>query len=183
MLKKLLLLGLVLVMSVPSFAQNTRPEQAQKILNAAITQAKSSDKNVFVIFHASWCIWCKRLEKAITSDELKKIFDDNYVMARVDVLERGEKESSIENPGGRAIMKKLGGERSGLPFYLFLDAKGKKIIDSNQMDNNSNIGYPAAETEIAAFLKMIKKSAKHLTDKNAGVIAKYLKENAPKANG
>ena len=180
MLKKLSFSFLFFLISLQYFAQTVKPETADKILKTVVAEAKSSDKNVFVIFHASWCGWCKRLEKAITSDELKKIFEDNFVITHIDVLERDEKIEQLENPGGRDIMTKFGGENSGLPFYVFLDAKANKITDSNVMPENSNIGYPSAPEEIEAFMKIVKKSSKHLNEENVASIAEYLKTNAPK---
>ena len=180
MSRKIFVLVLLLIMSLPSFAQNSKPEPADKILKTDIAEAKSANKNVFVIFHASWCGWCKRLEKAITSDELKNIFNNNFVITHIDVQERGEKIEQLENPGGRDIMANFGGEKSGLPFYVFLDTRGNKITDSNVIPKNSNIGYPAAPEEIEAFVGIVKKSAKHLTEIDIAAITKYFKDNAPK---
>jgi thioredoxin-related protein len=162
-------------------AQDAKPQNANKILKTAYQEAKTSDKNVFLIFHASWCSWCKRLEKAIQSDELKKIFEDNFVITHLDVLERGDKIAVLENPGGKEIMAKLGGEKSGLPFYVWLNAKGEKLANSNVMSENMNIGYPGSAEEIAAFGKLLKSSAKHMDDKQLETILDYLKKNAPKS--
>ncbi len=137
-------------------AQTEKPQQADTILNAAYKESKSSDKKVFLIFHASWCNWCKRLDKAMQSEELKKIFEDNFVITHLDVLEVGEKIAALENPGGKEIMAKLGGEKSGLPFYAFLDATGKKLGDSNVMLKNMNIDYPGSAEEIEVFGKILK---------------------------
>ena len=162
-------------------AQDSKPQQADKILNAAYKEAKTSDRNVFLIFHASWCSWCKRLEKAIQSDELKKILEDNFVITHLDVLERGDKITTLENPGGKEIMAKLGGEKSGLPFYVWLDANGEKLANSNVMSENSNIGYPGSAEEIEAFGKLLKSAAKNMDDKQLETILEYLKKNAPKS--
>ncbi len=162
-------------------AQEAKLLHADKILTAAYKEAKSSDKNVFLIFHASWCSWCRKLEKAMQSDELKKIFEDNFVITHLDVLERGDKIAALENPGGKEIMEKLGGEKSGLPFYVWLNTKGEKLANSNVMPGDSNIGYPGSPEEIEAFGKLLKSSSKHMTDKQLETVLDYLKRNAPKS--
>ena len=106
---------------------------------------------------------------------------DNFIITHLDVQERGDKIKELENPGGNEVMKSFGGEKSGLPFYVLLDAAGKKLADSNVMDKNSNIGYPGSDEEIAAFGKLLKVSAKHLSNENYSVIINYLKKNAPKS--
>lgn len=116
----------------------------------------------------------------MNSDELKKIFEDNYIVTHLDVLERNEKIALFENPGGKEFMAKLGGEKSGLPFYAFLDSEGKMISNSNVMDKESNIGYPGSAEEIEAFGKLLKSSANKLSEEQFATIIEYLKANAPK---
>ncbi|HZT42435.1 MAG TPA: hypothetical protein VFA07_09595 [Chthonomonadaceae bacterium] len=76
-------------------------------------------------------------------------------------------------------MKDLGGEKSGLPFYAFLDAKGKKLADSNVMPGNQNIGYPAAPDEIVAFEKLMEKTAPRMKEADREKVVSYLKKAAP----
>jgi thiol:disulfide interchange protein len=140
------------------------PAPAQEILTAALTRASTDGRNVFVIFHASWCRWCKKLDGVLASPDVREIFQSSYVAVHIDVLERGSKVDSLENPGGKALMSEFGGEKSGLPFYVVLDGKGKKLVNSNLMPGDSNIGFPGAPEELDAFASILKESAPHMSD-------------------
>ena len=160
-------------------AQGQTPPQAKQILDAASKDAAASKKNVLVIFHATWCSWCKRLDAALTDPEAKKVMESNYVIVHLDVQERGDKVKTVENPGGNDIMKDLGGERSGLPFYVVLDPAGKKLADSNVMPGNNNIGFPGTAEEIAAFEKILKETAPHMSSDERAMVTKHLGVKQP----
>ena len=179
--KYLIMLLLLIFSAQVEFRQSNKPDSTQNILKHSIELSKESNKSVFVIFHASWCIWCKRLDSALESSELKKIFDDHFVIVHIDVLERKEKIEELENPGGEKIMTAMGGKDAGLPFFVFLNSSGKKIVNSMAMPKNGNIGYPAAKEEIETFVKLLKKSSRSLTKYQLSEVKEYLEKNAPKS--
>jgi thioredoxin-related protein len=169
---------LLLLTTFAALGRAFKPEPARDIVNTAVKQAAMSGKSVFLIFHASWCGWCKRLDSAFADSRIKQLIEANYVVVRLDVMESAAKKDSLENPGGDTLMKEFGGEKSGLPFIVFLDATGKKIADSNVMPGNQNIGYPSTKAEIAAFEKLLKKTAGHMTEHERAEVKAYLEKHA-----
>jgi hypothetical protein len=53
------------------------------------------------------------------------------------------------------------------------------IANSNVMPKKQNIGYPGSQEEIAAFVKLLQKTAPHMTSKQRDVILNYFKRHAP----
>ena len=149
---KIILIFALLVMQL-TFAQ----EKADLVLNKALTRAKAENKNVLLVFHASWCGWCKLMEKNMNLPATKPLFDKSYVTAYVDVQERGEKKS-LENPGGQELMNQYKGETAGLPFWLMINPKGEVLADSFD-DKGENIGSPASPEEVASFLTKLEKTS------------------------
>ena len=84
--------------------QTAKPDSAQTIIKIATAKAKSSKKNVLVIFHASWCKWCERLETALNDPEIKALMDKNYIVAMLDVKERGDKIQTLRKPWQRKFI-------------------------------------------------------------------------------
>jgi thioredoxin-related protein len=162
--------------------KKAKPEEAQTILERSFSESKLTGKNIFLIFHASWCSWCKRLDKALESEDMKLVFDKYFIITHLDVLESKDKLETLENPGGRDILAKCKGMSSGLPFYVFFDSLGNVLANSNVMPKDQNIGYPGSPDEIEKFAGLIKNASSAITVEEIGQIKEYLKNNAPKIN-
>jgi thiol:disulfide interchange protein len=157
----------------------TTAKSASTVLAEAQQQAKQKHKNVFLHFSASWCGWCHKLEAAMNSPELKHIFTDNYVLAELDIDEDAAHKAQ-ENPGAKELNTQWGGEKSGIPFIVWLDASGKRLADSNVMPKGANIGYPAEPEEIEAFMALVRKTAPKITATDFAMLKSYLVAHAPK---
>lgn len=170
-------------MSGVAFSQpQPEPESADAILEKAYKQAAKEKKNVFVSFHASWCGWCKKLDASINDPSCNEYFNKSYVIVHLTVLESNDKKN-LENPGAPEMYTRYSGGKSGIPFFLIFDKKGKLLADSfmrkpgdDPEKPGQNIGCPASPEEIAAFVEVLKKTSK-ITEPEIKAITERFSKN------
>lgn len=149
---------------------------ADKVLGDAKAQAKKEHKNVLVIFHASWCGWCHKLDDMLADKTVGPLVTKQYVVVHLTVDESPNKKAD-ENPGASAVRDSLGGGKAGLPFYAVINPKGDTLT-SSVAPKSGNIGYPAAPEEIAYFMGMLDKSAPKMSAGDKTAVQTYLKTTA-----
>ena len=129
-MKLKVILASVFILICGVVLSQTQPESAEVLLNKAYKQAAKEKKNVFVIFHASWCGWCKKLEASINDPSCKDYFDKSFIFVHLTVLESKDKKN-LENPGATEMFNKYSGGKSGIPFFQIFNKKGVLLADSN----------------------------------------------------
>jgi thioredoxin-related protein len=141
-----------------------KPQATDKIMKKALSRAKKENKEVMVIFHASWCGWCHRMDSIMNMPETKAFFDNNFVIEHLVVQEAKDKKH-LENPGAGEFMVKHNGDKQGIPFWLIFDDQGNLLADSrmpakdkNGKDVMVNCGCPAQPEEVAYFIGLLKKT-------------------------
>lgn len=156
-------LFLSLILVTGAVAQE-KAAPAKKIMKSAYAQASKENKKVMVIFHASWCGWCKRMDSIMVMPETKAFFENNFVIEHLVVQEAKDKKH-LENPGAEELMIKHNGAGTGIPYWLIFDAKGNLLADSrmpskdkNGKDILANVGCPANPDEVAYFIGLLKKT-------------------------
>lgn len=157
------------------------PESAETILKNACTQAAKENKDVFIIFHASWCGWCHRMDKSMNDETCKKFFDDNFVIRHLVVDESADKKN-LENPGADELRKKYYGDGQGIPFWLLFDKEGKLLADSKRRaegagpETGENTGCPASANEVEYFISVLKETT-NLNSAQLEIISKRFRQN------
>ena len=167
-----ILFALTFFISAISFSQ--APLSAEDVMATARKKAAAENKNVFLIFHASWCGWCHKMDTSMSDPAVKKYFTDNYVIEHL-VVQESKNKKQLENPGAEAMMVQYKGEGQGIPFWLIFDKDGKLLADS-RMENGDNTGCPAKENEVAHFVNVLKKTSR-LKDNELAIIQKRFRRN------
>ncbi|WP_167020134.1 thioredoxin family protein [Chitinophaga sp. Cy-1792] len=176
-MKKLFISVILLLLTYAGYSQHAVP--ADKVLKEASALAAKEHKNVFIIFHASWCGWCHKMDTAMNDAACKPAFEKNYVIRHITVKEAAEKKNT-ENPGGMELLTKYNGDKEGIPFWLVFQPDGKLLADSRMKGTDGalhNIGCPAEPAEIAQFLEILKASS-HMTADELTAIEKRFGEIA-----
>lgn len=175
------LIAILLFVCLVNLAQAQAPQSADAIMSEAYAVAKAQNKKVFVMFHASWCGWCHKMDAAMNEPEMKKYFDDNFVIRHLVVMEP-EAKKNLENPGGAEMMKKYYGDKSGIPYWLVFDANGNLLADSKMRaegdgpEKGNNVGCPASEEEVAYFIGILKKTT-NLKEAELTLISQRFRKN------
>ena len=155
---------------------------ADQVLKAALSQAARENKNVILMFHASWCGWCHKMDTSLNDPTVKKFFDDNYVITHL-VIDESPANKALENAGVYEFRTKYHGDGVGIPFWLIFDKEGKLLADSKIRKNGenaaggNNIGCPANADEVDYFLELLRKTSK-LDEKQLSLVAIRFRKNA-----
>lgn len=150
--------GLLLIMFfVLHQSTGAQTSTTDEVLKPVYAKAAKTNKKVLLIFHASWCGWCKKMDASLADPSIKAAIDKNFEIAHLTVYESATKKS-LENPGALELLTKLGGADKGLPYWFVLDANGTRLADS-QLKPNENTGCPSSEAEVAYFVSVLQKTA------------------------
>lgn len=179
-MKNFILLS-VIFFWLPALHAQQAPPSADDVLQDAIAKAATEHKNVFIIFHASWCGWCHKMDTAMNDRSVKKYFDDNYVIRHLTVYESKGKEN-LENPGALDLLIKYKGNNQGIPYWLIFDKNGKLLADSKirsagqGLEAGENSGCPANKQEVDNFINVLKKTSS-LKEAELAIIYSRFREN------
>ena len=101
-----------------------------------------------------------------------------FAIVRFRVLEQARAKEA-DTPGADALLTRWGGS-TVIPFFAFLDSKGKLIVNSIRPPDadgkhGGDIGHPYESWEIDWFLKMLRDAAPRMTAEELAAIEKPLR--------
>jgi thioredoxin-related protein len=130
---------------------------AKDVRAAAFAQAKKDGKMVFLHFGAPWCPYCHQLDDWMAQPEIAALLAKDFVDVKIDQDRMSGGKEMLEAEAAAA-----GVEADGIPWFVFCDADGKQLANSNAAEGN--IGFPSKPEEVAHFAKMLEKCKRNLTD-------------------
>lgn len=148
-IKKVTILLSFILLSCHGFSQAEKklydPSlDGMKQINEAISQAKSSGKNVLIQYGGNWCPWCIRFHAFCKADaEISKVLDENYVTVKLNY--------SPENHNDAANIFLGNPMRFGFPVFIIIDGKGKVIHIQDSALLEDGQGYD--QKKVAGFMK------------------------------
>jgi thioredoxin-related protein len=139
------------------------PAAANDVVKDACREAAVSHKKVLILFHASWCHWCRKLDTLLTSPDCKDLFGQSYVIRHLTVMESQDKKN-LENPGAQELyLKYAGSVNQGIPFFLIMNDDGTVVADSRIKpagaapgSTGDNMGYPSSKNEVEYFMRVLR---------------------------
>jgi thiol-disulfide isomerase/thioredoxin len=177
--------ALLIVLSLILFSgpSQSDPPSVDQILKEAMQQATKEKKNILIIFHASWCGWCRKMDSSINDESCRKFFEGSYVIRHMVAYESRDKKS-LENPGVYEFLSRYNADELGLPSWFIFDQNGNLLADSqirppgaNITTRGENIGCPTTGKEVASFIEVLKKTS-HLNALQQAAIEKRFLKNA-----
>jgi thioredoxin-related protein len=157
------------------------PASAESVMKEACALASKENKKVFIIFHASWCGWCHKMDNSMNDPVCRKYFDDNFVIRHL-VVDESKEKKDLENPGADQMRNGYFGKGQGIPYWLIFDKDGKLVADSKLRkegegrEGGQNTGCPASAPEVAYFINVLEKTTK-LGKEELSVISQRFRKN------
>lgn len=127
MIKKTLLLISITLFGISSGFSQNRPDMFEwKELGEAIKLAGENDKKVLVYGNASWCTYCKKMEKEVfTQESVKELTNKHFYSVWMDT----ESQDSLSFRGRKMTQMQFSRAMriTGTPTFIFFDSEGEII--------------------------------------------------------
>jgi thiol-disulfide isomerase/thioredoxin len=141
---------------------------AVQALSDVARRADAAAKRTLVVFHASWCPYCRHLLRFLDDAQAKAVLSKHYEILVLNVDEGAKGDRSLELSDAASLRARLGGEGQGVPFFVIVDVDGAPLASS--IGPQGNIGAPAAPEELAHFREMLTSTAPEMSDADLNLL-------------
>jgi hypothetical protein len=128
-----------------------------------LKNAKTNNKDLFLVFGWQDCGWCRLLDKYHDDPQVKAIQSKYFVISYIDI---------VKTKAGENLYKRYG--KAGTPSWTIFDLKGQVIVDSD--NGKGNVGYPAKEEEFNHYVLALKKAVPNIPQSECDLLISKLKD-------
>ncbi len=114
-------------------------ENVQAFLDAKRAEAKAAGKPVMIDFWATWCVYCKKLDKLVWNVPAVVAESQRFVTIKIDATAPDDDEMT-------AIKEEF--QVPGLPRVIFIDSRGEVLL-------GRSVGFKPAD-EMLEIMKSIR---------------------------
>lgn len=139
------------------------PAPARDEFQRQVSLASGEGKRLFLLFHASWCAYCRLFDMLLSDPQASAIVDREFKVFHMRALERTEQWKARQIAGADDMYRRFATPTSGLPFYVVFDGAGEPVVSSLAPDSGVNIGFPIAKRDLDRFEKIIQQGAPKIT--------------------
>jgi hypothetical protein len=137
--------------------------------NLLIDRSRLEKKNLFLVFAFRGCGICRIFDNYHNDTIVKEILGKYFIIRKIDIN---------RTPGGKEIYTTYG--KTGFPSWTIIDSTKTVIVDSgNLKDRKGNIGFPNSERDRDYYISAVKKAAAPMTQAEADILVKKIKEYRP----
>lgn len=154
---------------VQDFLQTWKAEplDARRVFEKARAQAARKDKRLLLHFGVPTCKWCRRLDDFLRRKDIAEVVARDFLPVKIDLRRMTHADE---------VAKRFRPVDSGNPWFAIVDVKGQVLATS--VGPKGNVGFPVEPHEIAHFMAVLKKTARHMTADDLGKIEQALKDSA-----
>ena len=127
-----------------AWGQTNKVPSIQVVMDSACKTAKNENRHILLIFHTSWCDYCKLLIDGLANNDSKVFFDENFIIKTINPFDEKA------NAGAMKYFEELlEDNEQGYPSTFIIDENGKKL--------DHYYGYPFTETKIDSLTSILNK--------------------------
>jgi hypothetical protein len=152
--------GLALMLAIGAPAQ-AAPATAAAALSEASAQAAADGKRLLLIFHASWCVYCRLFDMLLKDRQAGSVMARHFDVLHMRAQERKPDMQAQQLAGADDVYHRYAPAGTGLPYMVVLGEGERKVADS--MIGGDNFGFPVEPQELDAFDAMIRAGAPDIT--------------------
>jgi len=143
------------------------PLDARKVFEQARAQAAKQHKRLLLHLGVPSCKWCRRLDDFLQRKDIADLVARDFLPVKIDLRRMTRADE---------VAKRFRQTDSGNPWFAIVDVKGHVLATS--VGPKGNVGFPVEPYEIAHFMDVFRKTARHMTTDDLRRIEQALEDSA-----